>query len=50
MAIREWVDYEKEDAESAILYLKSGVAADDLVYAHASDSETSKLYFRMLRW
>jgi hypothetical protein len=50
MAIHGWVDYEKEDAQSAILYLKSHVAADDLVYVHASASETSKLYFRMLRW
>jgi hypothetical protein len=52
MPIRDWADNRKEieDAKSAILYLKSHVAADDLVYVHASASETSKLYFRMLRW
>ena len=50
MVVRNWADNgrELEDAQSAILYLKYHVAADDLVYVHASASETSKLYFRML--
>jgi 4-amino-4-deoxy-L-arabinose transferase-like glycosyltransferase len=50
MTIRNWADYEKEDAQSAILYLKSHVPADGLVYVHASAGETSKLYLRMLGW
>jgi hypothetical protein len=50
MTIRNWADYEKEDAQGAILYLKSHVATHDLVYIHASAGETSNLYFRMLRW
>jgi hypothetical protein len=45
-----WLEYQEEDAEGAIHYLKSHVAPGDLVYVHASASETSRLYLRMLQW
>lgn len=45
-----WLEYHQEDAEGAILYLKSHVVPGDLVYVHASASETSRLYLRMLGW
>jgi hypothetical protein len=45
-----WLEYHQEDAEGAIRYLKSHVAPGDLVYVHASASETSRLYLRMLGW
>jgi len=45
-----WLEYQQEDAEGAIRYLKSHVTPGDLIYVHASASETSRLYLRMLHW